>query len=800
MTVTEAESAEAPVPLPINALGLPSSLQNSGQPNVSIRIPSRVDFGVGQFQILTALGGSEMGTDNEAGPIDVTSPTVDVVRAMRAGNPADLNNGFLVDQDQPEVIGGWPFLINDALQDPAGVVGVDFVLTATFTTVCREAPETGDVIQVPGLFLEVTEQSGDPDGSGNVSVRVRVLGDPLTNPNVLRGAAVYLLTYDPFTSVLPGCWVSFVPQAAIFPSFQVPTSAQTLIRFSEPMDPAGLTPFESFMIVNGDATVPASATNLVIGDVRASTGLDQFVFTPVLPYAHSNGAEETFHIQLEDATDLAGNSLQSSLPAIDFTIDPLAPTEMNGGITLRFSSPDEIGPGGTGPDGLTDWRGQFTYDLTREIIQPRPVTFSQVPADRSNPVPGLMFPWPPGTQTPLSPLGSKLQTVWRYADLGWSVRDENKYDIDVIGMNWKPIGGQVQADFYESFEIRLAHSVRLPDEDVAASGFPKRPTSGLLGSPNFYTDNILNDPASPQKTVHNRALGYEINPVNLFTSPSGFLMMPYPLNHEGGPTTTYTWRDTTVLALGGSESAGIPMDIEVGAPLALEPAVGDIAGPGAVPSFGLPLLMEFRCFPSNSGIGLNTFDVSLAVAISSRPNFRAYSTGGVDTAGQQQVLNPDLELVPTGGFNPFSTPSGQRTNNDADNFYYVGQLDTVIRVSRVHSVWFDSIFFSPEYISPVLEPSPDLQPFGTQVLVDYRGASTFSGDAGDAPFDSTLIDPYGEITQGTVTFFNGVSTWTNSIGQVDGAQYVQLRLSSINNIDTLLNAELSAIGLAILGG
>jgi hypothetical protein len=36
-------------------------------------------------------------------------------------------------------------------------------------------------------------------------------------------------------------------------------------------------------------------------------------------------------------------------------------------------------------------------------------------------------------QTPLSPLGSKLQALWRYCDLGFSVRDETKYDVDVVG-------------------------------------------------------------------------------------------------------------------------------------------------------------------------------------------------------------------------------------------------------------------------------------------------------------------------------------------------------------------------------
>ena len=110
----------------------------------------------------------------------------------------------------------------------------------------------------------------------------------------------------------------------------------------------------------------------------------------------------------------------------------------------------------------------FFFDLERGVIKPRPVTYSGVTADRTNPVPSIMIPFPPGVQTPLSPLGSKLHTVWRYADFGWQVLDETKHNVDVIGLNWSPIGGQVLSDFFEEFEIRLSHSRRLPDEAINA--------------------------------------------------------------------------------------------------------------------------------------------------------------------------------------------------------------------------------------------------------------------------------------------------------------------------------------------
>jgi len=789
MTVSQAESADMSIAQPVNSLGLPASLTTTDQANVSVRIPARVDAGAGQFAVLTNLAGAAMATDGN-GPIDASSPTIDIVRAMRAGNPTDLNNGFLLDLNSPEILGTWGMTIESAAPDPAGDAGFDFVVQLRFLSACQAGTDPGDILSTGDRFLEVTAGTGAPDDQGRITnLRVRSLSDdPLGSASTLLGTGLFLSTYDPFSSVATGCWVSFAPQPTVIPVSAVSGMAQILVRFSEPMDPASLSSFDTFLLVEGDSNTQPIPTNIVIGAVSGSADLRDFVYTPLIPYNHVEGVPTAYHIELKGPNDLAGNRLAAELPSVDFTINPLEPTAINGGVALRFTSPDELEP-----IGASDLRGQFFFDLEREIIKPRPVTFTGVSADRINPVPSIMIPFPPGVQTPLSPFGSKLQTVWRYADLGWQIRDETKYNVDVIGLNWKPIGGQVLTDFYEEFEVLLSHSRKQPDEDINSNLLPKWPNSGLFRT---YADNVYIDPRSPQIVAHPRSLGYIINPANLFVGSSGSVLMPFPMNRAGLPTKTYTWRDTAALNKGAGQGAGVPLDIEVGAPLFLDngPA-GDVAPSSQVPSFGLPLLMEFRCFPSDSGVGLNAFDISLAINSSVRPNFRAYSTGGINSVGTVITKNPSLQLNATGGFNPGSTPPGRKTKFSEDNSFYVGQLDIVIRVSRVHTIWIDTQFSAPTYFTPILNPGGLDQPDGTQIILEYRAADSFSADA-DNPFDAQRLDPYGDLTVGNVSFFNGDSEWFSDIRDASGARYYQTRISFINNISTGLNAELSAIGFA----
>jgi hypothetical protein len=823
LTVSESESAGMILPQPINAVGLPASLTTTTNPNVSVRVPTRTDFGSGQFELLRGLSGVPL-SPVENGPTDVSGPTRDVVRAMRSGNPTDLNNGFLLDLSAPQVVGGWALRIGRALSDPAGQEGIDYLLDVTFTTVCRAAPAPGDVISIGEVFLEVVQQSAAPDLDGQVQgLRVRSLSDrPLGSSVSLIGNARFLSLFQPSAAVPTGCWISFAPPPSALPSLGVSTDSRVIVRFSEPMDPSSISPFDNLYMVRGDSNTQVVATNLIVGELSVSTDLKEFTFLPTLPLPHDTNTAETYHVRVTGPTDLAGNSLAAVLPAINFEMAASQPAVRTGGTVMRFAGIDEVAP-----TGLPDLRGQFFLDFPRELIRPRPVSLDCYPADRLNPVPSIMIPFPPGVQTPLSPLGSKLQTIWRYCDLGWQILDETKYNLDVIGLSWAPVGGTVINDFFENFEIRLCHSRRQPDEAIDGNLLPRFETSGLVGRPQQFAANILVDPLSPQAVVHPRNLGYQVSSSDLFLATSGTVMLPFPFNRGPNSPVTYTWRDTAVLATGAPSGTGIPLDVEQGPPLGLEDFAGYVAEANQVPSFGLPLLMEFRCYPSDSGLGLNPLDISLAINSSAVPSFRAYSTGGINQAGMAVERNPDDQLVPQGGFNPSSNPPGRETTRTDDNAFYIGQVDVVTRLSRVHSAWIDTELPNPDYSDPVVLPLQADQPSGTQVIIEYRGADGFVlgnldpvlgeiVDESQFPFNAQRLNPYGDIFvllpdgsgserrdhrilgsiafPGEVQYVNG-PLWSGDVDAVDGARYLQLRITFVSNIQSSLSPELSAIGI-----
>jgi hypothetical protein len=804
MTVSVAESGEMATPVPVNSLGLPASQPTAATPNVSIRVPTAESAARGQFRVLRGLSGAPLAASGN-GPMDHTTATEEIVRAFRAGNVQDSNNGFLLDLNAPEVVGAWSMSVDAVRADPLGKEGFDFLVDVTFDSLCQSILGVGDILSVGDRFLEVTRSSAPPKQNTVPDVAVRSLAvDRIVNPAVLFGTGFFRSTFDPAAPVPVACWISFAPRAAALPATGVSTTAQAVIEFSEPMEPTRITPFETFMMIRGDSGLgEIEAENVVVGTTGGTADLKTFSFTSILPLAHVSGVEEPLHVRVRGVTDLAGNALENELPEVDFTLLASESTERNASVVMRFSGLDEVKPVNLMQGVLDDLRGQVFYDFDRGIIKPRPVTFTSYAADRANPVPAIMIPFVQGVQTPLSPLGSKLQMVWRHADLGWNVKDETKYNLDVTGLHWSPAGGLVLRDFFERFEIRLAHSRRLPDEALNAGSLPNWTNSGLVGAPNQFADNILVDPQSPQTVVHNRSLGYSIDPSDLHATVSGTPLMPFPLNRTGSSKlSTWTWRDTAALGRGGPSGAGVPLDIEAGPPLNVVPTNdrGSLYPPNRVRTAGLPLLMEFRCFPSDSGIGLNPLDISLAINSSVVPNFRAFSTGGFNNRGRAVKKNPDLELVPDGGFNPNN--SGQPTAFTADNALYIGQLDTVTRISRAHTVWIDTLYDSPNYLNPVVIPSPEEQPQGTQVIIDYRGATGFAAGVGNRPFDSGDLDAYGSVVNSNrppvelgVCYKPSVA-WNRAISAVDGARYFQMRFSFVNNVDTGVIGELSAVGVA----
>ena len=233
---------------------------------------------------------------------------------------------------------------------------------------------------------------------------------------------------------------------------------------------------------------------------------------------------------------------------------------------------------------------------------------------------------------------------------------------------------------------------------------------------------------------------------------------------------------------------------------------------------GLPLLMEFRSFTTSSAIGLNVFDVNMVCDVDqsecsarlgtpvnsrspsatlTRPNFRNFSDGGIDTAGNPESRNPDSQLTPAGGFesDPMIPPLGAATTG-SDPVQYIGGIDYVTKISRVHTIWLDTGLTAADFEDPVVQ-FPEL-PAGTDLIIEYRGATGFTASIGDEPFDAETLDPYGDPVSGvdSVDFVTGQNEWVDDIDLLDGAVYVQVRITFISNVETSLFPEISAFGIA----
>jgi len=817
-TVSTVEADTTNPPLPINNLGLPPSV-NQSQANVGVRIPTRPDASLAQPTILTNLAGNGLAFDGN-GSRDASVGTRDIVRALRSGGGSvaapDAYNGFLVDEIAPRIVGVQAVSVST----PTGTAD-DFVTTIDYAVdACALRPKVGDVIQQsPGVFAEVTGAQHGPAGGTVINVHFRVVAPP--NGELRAGPAQIHTVWDPAANFSKqACFVKFssVAPGAVSPGSNVSTDSAVALRFSEPMDPSRITAYENLPVLRADPTIdPPTARDFVIGSIVPAADMKQYSFQPSLEFKHTAGSRESYWVNLAGGPtgpiDLAGNPIQDTLPPVLFTLDPTDASVSTGGFVFRFSSPDELNN-----DGKPEWRGQTALDPTRGKIGPRPVTRFRATCDRTHPVPGQMLPFTQGLQTPLCALGSKLQTLWRYCDVGFGLQEESTVNVDVEHLYWAPAGGSVIADSYQKFEIRLSHTKFLPDESMDATAQQIYAGSGLVP---VFSDNLLDAAQDPQQVVHPAARGYVVNPNDLKLSSTGAeKVMPYPLN-QGLPVSQYryyTWRDTAVLAKGAA-GGGPGAELKIVCTISYGTNLGcagcpysTFTGPNPAPSLAMPLLMEFRCYPDSGAFGLNALDVSYTGNSWSYPNFRAFSTGGSGTTGDHTV-DPDLETAAHGGFNPNSNPPGLPTLG-ADNTVYLGEMDLVTRISRMYSIWLDSQMLAPIYDPPIIEPRESEQPALTSIRFDYRGASFVTPIGSNIATDANFIDPYGDATlcanpigvpcstmvcsaNGVPGFFQGVKTWRPSIAEINGARLFQIRVTFLSNTETNLSPSMSAVGFPL---
>ena len=665
---------------------------------------------------------------------------------------------------------------------------------------CLRRPTPGDVIQLAGAEVEVVALPAAPapwpKSTGVIgNVRVALSSGPASG--VAPGPGVYVAPWDPGAGAPPECFVRFEPPPQKPPARGVDPNATLTVKFSGPMDLATFEALGTFS-VRRDGPVPP-LERLVVADVLASRDLTAVTFSPRLPLAAGMGPSD-YRFDLEGGPNgvksLAGAELASDLPVVRFRAAPAQPVLDASSVSLTFDVLDEDG------DGSPEVRGQVFHDYGRGDLRARPVVrFSSV-VDRSQPTLWHKQTWlfqPPG-EAPFSAYGSKLMAVWRYHDLGFSLLDENYHNLDVEGLHWAVDGGAASPDAYAEFQMSLAHSRVLPDEAITTGLLPSLPVSGLFSQ---YDANLLDPVADPLTVVSEKAKGYVIDPLDQFVAPSGTAMMPWPMNKGVAPSeyTYWTWRDTGVPNVGGPKGAG-----------ADTLALSQLTGYGTlfykvdrVPTIALPMLMEFRTYPDATALGSNSIEIAIALNSSARPFFRSFSTGGLLNSGLTKIVDPDNEPSATGGVTPngFATPV-------QDNVFHFGQADFVVRVSRAHTAWLDT-GGTLSFGAPLIEPAVTFAPAGTQLVLAYRGASDITSATWGSWARAENLDAYGNsyttfqhkvrMSNPALKFkpiWHPAAGWTGDLSDLDGARYVQVRITLISNAESGDVPRLSGIGLPFL--
>ncbi|MFT7670180.1 MAG: hypothetical protein ACI8X5_002887 [Planctomycetota bacterium] len=792
LTVSEVEAFGSNPPLVINNYGLPAATDVMTA-NVTLRIPTQVAPQLGQNKILKNPAGNGLSTSgNGTAVTDV--PTMDILRAFRSGGDTsqvgDSQNGMLADSTNPYIVGELGVSLSSGISAVAGCAHTFLVPTITFDMQsCATDLYSGSLIRQGAMVALVESTAGQTAGVAT-DVTIRVLHGNSGQPSL--GSAIAVTAFVPGIGDDPDCYVSYSPTPTTSPNDGVQPDVQARVSFSEPINLKMLNGFYS-MTVSPVATGLVGSGEIVAGELYVSLDGTAVTFSALSSLAHTLGDSESWFLRVgqnpsHPIEDLAGLLLVQPMLS-EFRLDRSASTTGSGSIVLNFDSSDMLGN-----DGFNEMRGQFTLDTMAETMDPRPVSRFEGTIDSNGGLPSIMTHFPFGVQTPLVSLGSKMHQLWRHADLGFNLLDEDYTNLDVEGISWAPVGGAVIADNFDEFSITLGHSKFMPDEFLnPLSGFPNYPNTGIQTT---FDDNYLESGS----IVHSKEKGYTINPAELYTSSTGVALMPYPMN-QSGPVenqTRYTWRDTAIESLGGPNITGVPLDQEyllsTGSPNGPKVYATD-----EVPSIGLPLLMEFRCYPGSGSLGLNSLDVSLAANSSPRPNFRAHSSGGFSTSGLAVAVDPDNADVATGGFTQASNPPGAPTPG-VDNASYTGAIDFVTLKSRVHSIWFDTGSSSPNYSAAAT--LSDL-PLGTHVQLSYRGADNIAGgtpgQALDIQTDAASLDPYGDPTGtalGTPNFFSGDSSWTNDITTLNGARFLQVRISFISNHVTNEIPDLGGLGIS----
>ncbi len=836
-TVSASDARSSSLGLNINPLGLPAPT-HGGVPHAELRLPTVGMAGIAS-PILSS-GGTPLGVS--PGSIDYSTTSVDLVRPFSVNPSGGPFTGFMMDTTPPRLVAEAEVQVTAAPVQDSVMADVFTLPRIQFAAAgCAGPAQVGDIVTQPGVVAEIIADGGAATGAGLDGTQVRLLAFPAfwTGPEQWETAGVGVAFYQaPYDLTMDdrrlACLVDVSPTplgGASAPTRGIDPAASFQLRFNETIADSGSSEIESVLI--STSPIPALGSfdprSVTLAEGRTfgmSTLSGGYLVQPVVSLAHEAGASEVYYLtprtQVNGVRDLAGNLLLESPGPIAMSVDPNAAAVASGSVMLGFRNTSELGNSGR------DVSGQLNFDFLSQLVRARPVVrFMNVLDNQTSALMAQMTPFPQGVATPHTPLGSRMQTLWRYSDMGLGLTDQSTANIDVEGLYWASAGATVVPDEFSAYEMKLSHSRFAPDELIDPNTlFPQFPNSALRPT---YDVNVLEDEV--QEIVHPRQLGYRIDPQDAVTTPTGTTLMPFPMNRIAGePKRTFTWRDTTKRQRSGIANGGLESDAYLAA-LGLPPVTVDYYRPGEIQTLGLPLLMDFAVFADANANGQNSWVMNLAVNSSSRPYFRAFSSGGVNQAGVTVTVDPDSETTANGGFNPSSNPPGQEIFG-RDNSFMLGAADLVARKSVMHTVWIDTGAPSTNrlFTQPIAS-SPAGQSLSPAISVDVRGATEIVyNDSGDPANDNDsdengvldylenadLLDLYGDfyneadqvglshrlsyenpglVFTTSASVANG-SDWRADASTIAGSRFVQLRVTFESDIETGETAAASALGIA----
>ncbi len=385
--------------------------------------------------------------------------------------------------------------------------------------------------------------------------------------------------------------------------------------------------------------------------------------------------------------------------------------------------------------------------------------------------------------------GARFQTVYRDVDASPNRDALAGTFLDLYRLSWAPIGGNVTTDNYNDVSVHCAHSSYRPQtpNNYAYAAFP---LTGL-GQPFDFNswESLLTGPPKKCKSTCSDNLGPNywdtlvavVPPGTSYKVTQSILCTPPFDAHPYCPWPTFSTRfqynngdiPKAEKALRKSENDNHPCNGTNGwqetRVYSSNEAYNNLGGDS--------LLVEYRIRPQLTNISrANGFTFAIGCLLDWHPHFRTYSLGTPGlTVAPDNMNQYESRCAVHDTANPVQVddfPGTPNPKNNGDNDRYFAAFDYVKSTSIITSPYvrvYPSTTTSPDYFSPVVQPSPADQPAGTSVQIEFSGATNVKGA--------------------------NASTFSTDVNTADTFSNVAFRATFVGNLTTLLlpNFDLIAI-------